>query len=1059
MIARVIAACARRPAAVIAAALVAAFAAACGWRALPRDAIPDLADARVALVAEWMGHGALDVAEGVTKPLTAGLAGITGAIAVRGTSMSGMAYVEVLFASADELASGRAEIVARVERARAMLPQSARVQVGPAASATGWVFQYALIVPAVRQHGTHASDDRVSPESLYNLRRFQDDVLRPALAGVAGVAEVASVGGEGEQLLVEARPDGLRARHAAFSDVVAAVRGALAAKPHATVEDVARAADPELAGVRLAADMTGGAVDFNAFIPTVGGIVIARPGADVASTIAGVKRVLDQEQRRLPKGVGVTVVYDRSELVRAVERTEMRALVEEIAAVAVVVLVFLLHASSALVPLLTLPLVVLFTFGAMWLLRVPVTVMSLAGIGIALGMAVDADVVALEGCHRRLEQEAAAGRRGAHERRRAIVAAGASFGPAILTSLMIAALSFLPVLAFTGETGRLLRPLALSKTLVFAAAALVALTVAPALRDRLFSRGRVIPELANPLTRSLVAVYRPFVDFALRRPAFTLATAVLAVASAVPIAGRLGPEFLPRIDEGDLLYMPTTAAGVPPEQAAADLGRQDQIIRSAREVESVFGKVGRADTATDPAPYSMAETTIRLRPRDDPGGAPARDVARKLDGMVRLAGWSNAWTAPIRARMDMLSTGVTTPVGVRVVAADPSRIEALAAAVRASVSRVDGTSSAFAESAGEETRLTFIPDDDAIAAHAVDPALVQSTAGVVVSGGEIGEVSVGGRRVRVRVVPDAVPRRREDVRRADELVRETTVRSSTSAPAGGGGPVPLAFLGRVARVKQPAVVRAERGELVGYVHVGVAEGTDLGGYVDRARRQVGSDIAGLMRSGERIEWVGQLELWKAGQRRLLVIAPLVLLSMLLLLYFQFRNLTEALIVLSSVPFALVGSFWLVFLLGYRMSAPVWVGLLSVVGLAMQMGVVMVVYIDHAFFRRVREGRLASRDDIVAAHAEGTVLRLRPKLMTVVTMAAALAPLLWATGAGAEIMKRVAAPMLGGLATSAFLTLEVLPVLYTLWRHRQLRRAQRMGVPIAEVVGPPPSWAR
>jgi Cu(I)/Ag(I) efflux system membrane protein CusA/SilA len=770
----------------------------------------------------------------------------------------------------------------------------------------------------------------------------------------------------------------------------------------------------------------------------------------------------------LPPGVEVVTAYDRSGLIARIAQTFARALGEEVAVVVVVTMMFLLHGRSALVPLLTLPLVVLLTFAAMVALRVPATIMSLGGIGIALGMAVDADIVALEACHRRLER---AGTAAAADRRVELLAAAGSIAPAILTSLVIAALAFLPVFAFVGESGRLLRPLALAKTLVVGSAALVSITVAPALRERLLG-GRIVPEFDNPITRALVRAYRPFVHFTLSRPALTLATAVLAVLSCLPILPRLGREFLPRIDEGDLLFMPTTRPGIDPELAANQLFQQDRALRDEREVAGVFGKVGRGDTATDPAPFSMAETTIVLRPRAQwpwvradrwySGWAPPvlrRWLARvwpearpettsqlleKLERDTHLPGWLGAWTAPARSRIDMMATGVRTPVGLRIVAEDPARLDAIGTALRAVVSAVPGTRSAVFESQGGETWLTFELDPKALAGRHVDPELARSTADLLLTAGQLGEIEHEGRRLRLRITPDVDmpmmapgPGMEPQRGQADQL-REVTVRATD-----GGPPVPLALVGRPRYVTRPSLLRTERGQLVAYLYVDLNAGADLAGYVARAQRDIDrAEVTGELQlePRERIEWTGQYELMTAGERRLQWIAPAVLVSMLALLMLQFRSLTEALIVLASVPFALVGSFWTLFVLGYPLSAPVWVGLLSVVGLAMQTGVVMVVYIDDAFHRRRREGGIRSRADIVAAHAEGTVMRLRPKIMTVATMAASLLPLLWAEGAGAEIVKRVAAPMLGGLVTSALLTLEVLPVIYTLWRSAQLRRA-------------------
>ena len=1105
MIAAVVAWSARHSRLVIAGTLLLAAGGELARRHLGRDVIPDLADPQIGIVADWMGHPAPAVETAVTKVLTERLASVPGAKAIRGLTMSGMAYVDVVFESAGGLDAARQAIVERVGALRALLPPAVRLYVGPAASSTGWVFEYALTDPAL-------------VSSMLEVRRFQEDVLRPALAAIPGVAEVATVGGEVRELRIDLKAAELRDRGIAFSDVVATLRSIFGGDgttklSQAEIQEliVRGGSEParlgDLALVRQADDMPTGLADVGG-VRAVGGIIIARRDADIGALVAQVKTVIAREARKLPHraadreredsgaaaDVHVAPVYDRAELATRTRQTLLRALAEEIAVVVLVILIFLLHGRSALVPLVTLPVVVLLTFGAMWILGVPATIMSLGGIGIALGLAVDADIVALEASHRQLETLTPGA--GPAERRARIVAAAQSFAPAILTSLVITALSFLPVFAFSGETGRLLRPLALTKTLVVASAALVTLTLAPALRDRLL-RGQVIPEFGNPITRTLVRIYRPFVHFALSRPALTLATAGLALISCLPILSRIGAEFLPRINEGDLLYMPTTLPGVSPDEAALQLFWQDHAMSQFGEVASVFGKVGRADTGTDPAPYAMAETTIRLRPRTEwpkIGRArwysswapePLRRVLRRiwpdltprtqaelvdeLDKAVRLPGWTAAWTAPARARMDMMATGVRTPVGIRIISPDPQRLDTVGTAVRALVEHMPGTRSAVFESLGGETWADFVGDAGEMARHGVDPALAQSVSDLIITGGQVGEIEDGGRRLRVRLasdIPDVAARGTADV------LRELTVRGTApgapataggAAPgAGAGQPVPLALVGRPTYVRRPATLRTEKGQLCAYVYVDLADGVDIQGYVERARHEGDAALATgtvHLAAGERVEWTGQYDLLVSGRRRLFWIIPLVALSMLGLLFLQFRSLTEALLVLVSVPFALVGSFWTLYLLGYPMSAPVWVGLLSVVGLAMQTGVVMVVYIDEAFHRRVREGKIRNRDDIVEAHAEGTVRRLRPKIMTITTMGAALLPLLWSEGAGAEIMRRVAAPMIGGLATSAFLTLEVLPVLYTIWRTRQLRRAQRLGAPIADIVGEAPSWAR
>ena len=861
MMARVVEWCTRHSWIVIACAIAFALAGELSRRRLSRDAVPDLSDPQIGIVADWMGHPATEVATRVSQVLTDALRSVPGSTAIRGSSMSGMAYVDVLFGSSAGLEDHRQEILQRIADCREKLPANVRIQVGPAASSTGWIFQYALVNP-------HISGASVA------LRQLQDNLFRPALEAIPGVAEVAAVGEPVQELLAVAEPEQLRARGVAFSDVVSALvpvahgegEGVhLEQAPLGTTPDgqsPARVGD--VAHVSIDPDMPLGIADFGGAAATIGGIVVARRGADPKAVIEDVRRTLDSLRPRLPRNVELVTVYDRLDLANRVEHTLLRALCEEVAVVALVIVAFLLHGRSALVPLMTLPLVLLLTFGGMRILGVPATIMSLGGIGIALGMAVDADVVALEACHRRLENVPAGS---AAHRRSAIVSAAGALAPAILTSLLITALSFLPVFAFAGETGRLLRPLALTKTLVIAAAALVTITVAPALRNRLLV-GRLLPEFDNPITRTLVRIYRPFVHFALARPAFTLVTAALAIASCLPIVTRLGGEFLPRVDEGDLLFMPTTLPGVPEGEAAVQLRRQDHAISQFPEVATVFGKVGRADTATDPAPYSMVETTIRLRPPSEwplqsrsrwySSWAPSwlkpvlglawpeetretlSELVAKLDEASRSPGWTSAWTAPARARMDMMSTnGVRTPVGIRIVAATPERLDALGTALQAWATQLPGTRSAAFESLGGEPWLSFEPDPTAMALHDVDPALVQSTTDLMTTGGQVGEVQLsfkgfasrrssghehgtGGlyehdhermdpearaemepqsKPYRVRVSTD-MSMKREDT---DDL-REVTVRSSTESP------VPLALLGHPSHVTHPGTIRTAAGE-------------------------------------------------------------------------------------------------------------------------------------------------------------------------------------------------------------------------------------------------------
>jgi Cu(I)/Ag(I) efflux system membrane protein CusA/SilA len=1059
---------ARHSRSVLACAL--ALALLCEWSRtkLASDPIPDLSDPQVVVLATWMGHPAPEVSERVTSVLSRSFAGVPGSTRVRGTSMSGMAYIDVAFEDGADLARGRRLLLARVEAARASLPRTARIEVGPEASSTGWMLEYVL-VDATRGH------------SPAELRRLQEQVLRPALAAVPGVAEVATVGAGVREVAINADEDKLRENGLTFSDVLAAVRARFAA-PGVTLADIERLrvapgdgrSLAELARVRVGRDMPAAIADLDGASPAVGGIVIVQRDVSIPRVAAEVRNALAAASSRLPPKVDVVTVYDRSDLAGRVQATLARALLEEIAVVVLVVLLFLWHGPSAVVPLLTLPCIVLLTFGAMWLLRVPASVMSLGGIGIALGMAVDAEIVALEACHRALAATDTP-RAEPRDRRARLIAAANAVAPAVLTALIIAALGFVPVFAFGGESGRLLRPLALSKTIVIGMAALVAVTLAPALRDILV-RGGVRPEFEHPLTSRLVRLYRPVVHFSLARPRLTLATALLALASGVPVFMHLGAEFLPRIDEGDLLFMPSTLPGVPPMEAGDELRRQDAAIKRFPEVETVFGKVGRAETATDPAPYSMVETTVRLKPRASwpsverrrwytdlapawlrrvlgwiwPERAP-RTTSALVDGLdqaTHLPGWINAWTSPVRARMDMMATGVRTPLGLRIVARDPERLERLGEELRLLAERWPNTRSAATEGLGGEVWPRFELDAAALARHEVDPDVARATAALVLEGGQVGEINLEGEPLRVRLGPT------RDFGVPAEQLRGVTVRGG---PRGAAKSVPLALLGHLKFVSLPAQLRSEEGEGVAYVYLGLEDRADIGHFVADAKRELArAERSGelRLRPGERIEWTGQYALLEAGERRLEVILPLVMLAMLGLLFAQFRSLVEALIVFASVPLALVGSVWTLFLLEYPLSAPVWVGLLSVIGLATQTAVVMVVYIDDAFYRRLRAGNLRTRADIVLAHAEGTVLRLRPKLMTVATMAASLLPLLWSEDAGSEILKKIAAPMLGGLITSAFLTLEVLPVLYTLWRERQLRQAEKQGIALETLLADP-----
>jgi copper/silver efflux system protein len=1071
MIARVMDSAARHPRRVLAAFLLLAAASELARRAVPADALPEVSDPQVVVLTAWPERSPALVEARITQPLTARLASVPGARAVRGLSMPGLSFVYVLLDDGADAAGARAQVIERLFQSRTALPPGVAPSLGPDAGSTGWVYQYAL----VRRRGTTMPAE---------LRRLQERTIRPALEELAGVAEVATLGAAGDEYRVEVDAARLEGHGVTLTDVAETVRGAagspverllaadgrqyqiriradespMAALMAAPVKRAAGREAPvalgELARIERLTGMAEGAADLDGMLTAVGGIVIARRGEDVPAVISRVKSRLEAVRRALPDGVELVTTYDRGPLIAAAGRTLARALVEEIAIVAAVALLFLQHVRSALLPLITLPVVALVAFVPMYLLGVPATITSLGGIAIALGMAVDAELVMLEACHKQLE--AVSPPPAGAERRRLLLDAGRAVTPAMVASLFVAAAAFLPTFAFTGETGRLFRPLALTKTFVILAAAVVSATLAPVLRD-LLVRGRVRSERQNPLNRAVVALYRPFVQVALERPLVTVLIGVLAVASALPLVGRLGGEFMPAVDEGDLLFMPSTLPGTSLGEAERQLKVWGRTLRRMPEVRSVLGKVGRAETATDPAPAHMAEILIRLHPRDRwPRPRTVEDLVEQMNRELATVGWTNAWTAPVRARTDMLTTGIRTPVGVRIFAGDPARIDDIGRRLEGILGRVPGTRGVVRDATGGATALEIVPDVAALARHGLARADVERAIAAAHDGWPVAELDEGGAPILVRLALSVGPHGLADPL-ALERLPVAALPASTSASASASGPprpVPLALVARVERTPRPVMLRTESGRLAGYVYLDLVESRDVERHVADVEAAIGRARASgelPLEPGESVEVAGAHELVVETKRRLAVILPLCAAAILALLYALFRNVAEVLIVALSLPFSLVGSVWSLYLLDLRLSAPVWVGIISLVGLAAQTGIVMVIYLDQAFLARVRQGRVTTFADIVEAHMEGTVQRVRPKLMTVSTMLFGLSPLLWASGAGAEIMKRVAAPMVGGLVTSAFLTLEVIPVVHTYWRAVQLRRAGRSGRSLAELL--------
>jgi Cu(I)/Ag(I) efflux system membrane protein CusA/SilA len=1068
---RLLAACARHRALVLVLAVALGLLGFHAMRRVRLDAIPDLSDPQVIVYAEWMGRSPTVVEDQVTYPLVTALLGLPQVADVRAQTMFGMAFVYVVFEEDADLDRARARVLEQLNVARQRLPPEVNPRIGPDASGIGWIYQYALVDPS----GRH---------DLAALRALQDYTLRYALAAVPGVAEVATVGGYEAQYQVTLDPARLRAQGVSWEEVTRALRRASGdvggrvielAQREYYVRGLAQVRSPgdlaaavlregragaaplrvgDVATVRVGAEIRRGAADLDGRGEVVSGVVVMRQGEDARAVIARVTQRLRELRGSLPPGVTVVTAYDRSELITRAIATLRRSLTEEMVVVALVIALFLLHARSALLPIVSLPLVVLTAFIPMYLFKVPATIMSLGGIAIAIGATVDAEIVMVEAAHKKLEHAPADLSREA--RARLLAEAAAEVTPAIFFSLLIVAASFIPVFGLTGQAGRLFRPLALTKTFVMLSAALLSVTVAPALRDLLL-QGRVRAESEHPVSRAIRAVYAPFVHAALRNPWSTVLIGVMAVLSALPLAARLGSEFMPPLDEGDLLYMPTTLPGISIEEARRQLQRQDAILREVPEVAVVLGKAGRAETPTDPAPLSMFETVVKLKPRAQWRTAYVRRwyvgttpvalrpllnrlwpefvplsreaLVADLDRRLRLPGWSNAFTQPIRNRVDMLATGIRTPVGVKVYAHDLAAIERAGTAIERVLHAVPGTRSVLYERSTGGYVVDVTPDREALARAGLAVDDLNGLIETAVGGAPVATVLDGRRRLTVSA------RFAEDFRASPEALRGLAI------PLGDGGrTVPLGSVARVEVRDAPPMVRDEAGMLVGYVYVDVDASRDLGRYLADARRAVDAAVARgavPVPAGGWVRWTGQYELLAAMEARMKVLVPLTLAIVLVLLYLQFRNLTEALIILLSVPFALVGSVWALYLLGYHLSTAVWVGVIALVGLAAQTGVVMIVYIDHAYERRLRAGEIRSLEDIVAAHAEGTIQRVRPKLMTVGTMLFGVVPLLWAEGAGADVMKRIAAPLAGGLATSAFLTLEIIPVVYTGWRFEQL----------------------
>ena len=996
---------------------------------IPLDAIPDLSDTQVIIVTDYPGQAPQVVEDQVTFPLATAMLNVPRARVVRGFSFFGVSFVYVVFEDGADLYWARSRVLEYLSAAAERLPDGVTPSLGPDATGVGWVYQYAL---------------KSSELNLAELRSLQDWQVRFAVSRAEGVAEVATVGGFVRQYAIIVDPLLLKSTGLSLADIAGAVRASnmdvggrtieLAETEFmirgrgylAGIEDIekivlrAEGGTPlllrDVARVELAPDERRGVAEMGGEGEVVSGIALQRHGANALEVLENVKRELAAVAPSLPGNTEIVEVYDRSELIRRAIDTLVRTLVEESIVVALVCFLFLWHARSALVAIVTLPVGILMALAATHALGIPSNIMSLGGIAIAIGAMVDAAIVMIENAHKRLEHAPPGASRSA-----VVIEAAQEVGPALFFSLLIITVSFLPIFTLEAQEGRLFKPLAATKTFAMAAAAFLSVTLVPVLMT-LFIRGRIVPEARNPLNKALIWLYRPVIALVLRARGVTILAAVVVLAVTVVPLNRIGSEFMPNLNEGTVLYMPTTLPGLSVTKAAELLQTQNRIIAGFPEVASVWGKAGRVDSATDPAPMEMFETIINLKPeRDWRRGMNLDKLIAEMDTALQFPGVSNAWTMPIKARIDMLSTGIRTPVGVKIFGPDLVELERIAREIEAALRAVPGTSSAYAERVNGGYFLDIKPDRDRIARHGLSMETVQETIAMAL-GAKALTTTVEGRE-RYDVVLRYPQASRAD---PDAIAREVLV----TTPAGAA--IPLGEIADIARARGPTMVRTESGQPVVYVFVDIRD-RDLGGYVGEARRVVAGEVA--LPPGYTVAWSGQFEYLARAQQRLSVVIPVTLLVIFLLLYLNFKGLTETFIVMLSLPFALVGGLWLMAALDFNMSVAAAVGFIALAGVAAETGVVMLLYLDHALRDAralvVSEGRAFTRADLNDAIMEGAVGRVRPKMMTVITIMAGLLPILWATGTGAEVMQRIAVPMIGGMVSSTILTLVVIPAIYAI----------------------------
>ena len=1024
-------------------------------RNIPIDAIPDLSDVQVIIFTEYPGQAPQVVEDQVTYPLTTQMLAVPGAKDVRGYSFFGLSFVYIIFEDGTDMYWARSRVLEYLNYAAGRLPKGVTPSLGPDATGVGWVYQYAL------------KSDR---HDLQQLRSIQDWFLRYELTAVEGVSEVASIGGYVKQYQVAVDPDRLLAYHITIPQIRQAiqrsnndvggrviemaetefmVRGLGYIQSTQDIEQIVVGSDMrgtpillrDLAEVKLGPEMRRGLAELNGEGEVVGGIVVMRFGENARAVIERVERKLEDLKGGLPEGVEIITVYDRAGLIDRSVSNLKEKLLEESIVVALVIILFLFHLPSAAVVILALPVGILMSFIIMYMQGLNVNIMSLGGIAIAIGTMVDSAIIMVENAHKRIEYEPD------KPRTEVIIAAAKEVGPTIFFALLVITVSFAPVFTLQEQAGRMFKPLAFTKTYAMATAAIVSITLVPVLMVW-FIRGRVRKETDNPINRALIGGYKPVVDFVLRWRKMTLLVALALTLSIAWPVSKMGTEFMPPLYEGDLLYMPTTLPGISVTKAKELLQQTDRIIATFPEVHHVFGKVGRAETATDPAPLSMLETTIMLKAEDEWRKLPTprfysdwpqwtewvkkplrwvlpeektitvAQLTEELNNAIQFPGLTNAWTMPIKTRIDMLSTGIRTPVGIKIMGDDLQTLSDLGEEIEALVRTLPGTLSAFSERVTGGNYLDFVIDRAEIARYGLTVADVQ----------DIIQSAIGGMNVTQTV--EGLERYSVNIRYMRDYRNDLPALNRVLIPLKDGGHIPISQVADIQIKKGPPAIKSENARRTAWIYVDL-KGIDVGTYVENARKAVAEQVK--LPPGYNIVWSGQYEYIEATRARLMVIIPMTALIIFLLLYISTQSVVKTGIILLSVPFALVGAYWLMYLLGYNSSIGVAVGLIALAGLSAETGVVMLLYLDIAYKRWQDEGRMLTRGDLHQAVMYGAVQRIRPKAMTVVTIIVGLFPIMWSTGAGADVMKRIAAPMVGGSITSLLVIMLVMPIIYFIWR--------------------------